>query len=191
LLNLIKFALSLAFGAAIGLGATYVAVKRGHGFGLVRAGPWTAAPRAGSIEADPYARAVTSRTGEIPLGPAEGLMFVARTDDAGAPLKGKCSYRVGGPIPASRYWTLTTNTTAGFLIDNPARRYGFASPEIIRDANGGFSIIVSPSAQAGNWLPIGIASRFLLVLRIYDTPLSTASALDSKAMPSIVQEGCS
>jgi hypothetical protein len=191
LLNLVKFALTLALGAAIGLGVTYAALRRGHGFGLIHAGPWTGAPRAGAIDADPYARAVTAQTGEVPLGAAEGLMFVARTDDAGAPLDGRCSYRVAGPIPTSRYWTLTTDTPAGFLIDNPAHRYGFTSQEIVRDSNGGFAIIVSPSASPGNWLPIGAAGRFVLVLRLYDTPLGTASTLDAKAMPSIAREACS
>jgi len=192
LLTLLKLTLTLILAAALGLGATYLAVQRGRGFGAVSVGAWTAWPMLGSSNADPYARAILSRTGEIPLGLAEGLMFTARTDDAGEPLLAACSYVVAGAMPAGRAWTLTLANVRGFLVDNPARRHGFTSQEIVRAANGGFQIVVSRAARAGNWLPLGSVRQFTLGLRIYDTPLSaTAATLDRTAMPSIKRERCS
>ncbi|MBV9244924.1 MAG: DUF1214 domain-containing protein [Methylobacteriaceae bacterium] len=192
MLNLIKLALTLAVGAALGLGATVLATRDGFGFGAVRAGPWIAWPHIGSSNVDPYARAALSRTGQIPLGLAEGLTFLARTDDAGNPLFGNCTYRIGDPMPPGRYWTLTANTPAGFLIDNPAKHYGFTSQEIVRSADGKFEIVVGRSARPGNWLPMGDVAQFTLVLRIYDTPLSaTAATLDRNAMPAITRDACS
>jgi hypothetical protein len=41
---------------------------------------------------------------------------------------------------------------------NVARRSGFHSREIVRAANGEFAI-VSPSVEAGNWLPSHLSRR--------------------------------
>jgi hypothetical protein len=191
LLNLVKLAFTLVLGAAIGLGATYLSVGRGLGFGAIHARAWTVWPRIGSNDVDPYARAALARSGQIPLGLAEGLMYVAQTDDKLEALSSRCSYRISGPMPTGRYWTLTPNTADGFLIDNPVKRYGFTSREIVRDSDGDWQIVVSPAANAGNWLPIGDIGHFILVLRIYDTTLSaTASTLEPAMMPSIVREHC-
>jgi hypothetical protein len=62
---------------------------------------------------------------------------------------------------------------------------------VARDADGGFTIAVSASAHAGNWLPIGTKGAFALVLRLYDSPVgATAGAIDKRAMPRIAREAC-
>lgn len=190
-LNFLKTLAAVVLGAALGLAATFAAVERGFGFGAVRAGPWTGWPKTGSRDADPYARAVLSRTGETPLGSAEGLGFVARGDSSGALLDPRCDYSVRGPVPAARWWTLSAMTPEGRLIENPARIYGFTSAEIVRGANGGFDIAVSRAARPGNWLPVAPDRPFVLALRLYDTTISaTASALDGISMPVISRGRC-
>lgn len=187
----LKTLLTAAVGTALGLAATYYCVERGFGFGAVRAGPWTAWPRGGSPDADPYARASLARSGELPLGLAEGLTFFAASDSAGAPLSGACVYTVSGPVPPARFWTLGPATKDGALIANSAGRYGFTSAEILRAAGGGFSVTLSRAVQPGNWQPLGAADGFVLTLRLYDTPVSaTAAALSAAAMPDITGSGC-
>lgn len=189
---LLRAGLVLICGTLLGLGATWGAVWKGFGFGAVAAGPWTAWPRAGSREADPYARAALSRTGEVPLDLTEGLTFFARADSAGADLSQRCRYVIAGPVPPARYWTLTVTNSEGALVANTAQRYGFTSAEILRDERGAFSIILSRTARAGNWLPWGGSGAPMLVLRLYDTPVSAAAgALGADALPAIVKEGCS
>jgi hypothetical protein len=191
LLSLFRLIATLILGAALGLAGTYLAVQGGKGFGAVRAGVWTTGPLLGSEAADPYARAIVSHTGEIPLALAEGLMFIARTDETGEPLVATCTYRLSGAMPAARSWTLSLVDRGGYLVDNPAHRYGFTSQEIVRTADGGAQIVVSRSARAGNWLPIGKVAQFLLVLRLYDTPLSATGAnVDKSTMLSIRRDGC-
>ena len=187
----IKVLGAAALGIALGLAATQAAVKDGLGFDQIRAGPWTSSSNAGSQKADPYVKAVLARRAEVPLGLAEGLTFVARTDSAGRRLSGACDYRVGGDTPAARYWTLTVTTPRGELIANAARRYGFTSAEIVRDSKGRFQINVSRSARPGNWLPNGAAGPFALMLEIYDSPITAiASTLDAKSLPTIVKQRC-
>ncbi len=178
-------------GIALGLAATYYSVDRGVRFGAVHAGPWTAFPRAGSIEADPYARAAVSRTAEIPLGLAEGLAFIATTDETGKKLDPRCDYTVGGAIPAARDWTITLMNPQGRLIENQAHHYGFTSAALLRAADGAFIITISRTARSGNWLPLGEAKDFDIVLHLYDTPVSaTAATLGAAAMPSITRGRC-
>ena len=186
-----KFLLVGILGALLGLGVTVAALRGGVGFGAVRAGPWTAWPRAGDANIDPYLRAQLTRSGEIPLGVSEGVSFVAKNDSAGGPLNGACDYAVSGQTPQARYWTLTAMTPRGRLAANPAARNGFTSSEILRAADGGFSIALSHNARPGNWLPLPYGKDFILVLRLYETEFSAgALAFESANLPVIVKGYC-
>lgn len=189
--TLIKVALACVIGLVVGLWATLFSLRNGVSFDTVTIGAWRVSEKAGTAEADPYARAAIERSGEIPLGLGEGLQFLARTDDTGAALDPRCGYLVGRTTPPARYWTLSLVDRRGFPVENPAGRYGFRSSEVLRAADGSFVIAVSASAHPGNWLPIGSKNRFALALRLYDLPVSaTAEAIDKEALPKIVRESC-
>ncbi len=57
---------TFAFAAASGLGATWFATSRNIGFGNVTVGAWTARPRIGTPDVDPYGRAWLARSGDLP-----------------------------------------------------------------------------------------------------------------------------
>lgn len=188
----VKACLACAVGLALGLWSSRQILAEGSPFGVVTIGAWRVAAKAGSTEADPYTRAALERSGEIPLALGEGLQLVARVDDAGRPLDPRCTYRVAPRTPAARYWTLSLVDRNGLPVENAAGRYGFRSSEILREGDGAFSIYVSASAHPGNWLPIGAAQPFALVLRLYDSPLSaTAGGIETSAAPSVGRIGCS
>jgi hypothetical protein len=51
--------------------------------------------------------------------------------------------------------------------------------------------MVSPRARAGNWLPTGGVERYLLVLRLYDTPIGAATRTGRDApMPAVIRKAC-
>lgn len=177
-------------GLALGLLATFVSLNSGYGFDPLRAGPWTAWPAVGGAEIDPYARAVVARSGEAPLGRDQGLAFIADEDSDGGPLDGACEYRIVDPLPAARFWTLSLATPMGALIDNPTGRYGFSSLDVLRGEGGSFEIAVARNARAGNWLSPGDARRFVVMLRLYDTPLDTDAHPDPQSFPKIVKLKC-
>ena len=186
-----KVFLTVFAGLALGFALTFVSVDRGFGFGAVQAGPWVGSPKSGSRDSDPYTRAALARSGETPLGSAEGLSFLARNDSQGAPLDPRCEYAVRGPAPSARWWTLTLMSAEGRLPDTATGVHGFTSSEIIRDANGGFEITLAQRARPGNWLPIANSKPFVLAFRLYDTTVSaTSSALDAAAMPQINRKRC-
>jgi hypothetical protein len=181
---------SLAVAALVGLGGTWMALTQGQAYGGVTIGSWTAWPRNGTSSIDPYARAMVARSGELPVGSGDGVAFQARHDDAGQPLDGRCDTTLIGGTPQARYWTLTLYDLDGRLVANSVQRQGFTSHEIVRRANGTFEIVVGPRARPGNWLPTGRIERYLLVLRLFDTPIGTATRGRDVTMPAITRKAC-
>jgi hypothetical protein len=182
---------ALAVAAAIGLGMTWLAVTRGIAYGAVTLGAWTAWPKNGTPGIDPYARAMIARSGELPVGSGDGVAFYARADDADQPLDGRCDVLLSGSTPQARYWTITLYDPEGRLVANTMHRHGFTSQEIIRRAVGSFDIVAGARARPGNWLPTGGVERYLLVLRLYDTPVGVATRSVREApMPAISKRAC-
>ena len=178
-------------GLALGLVATAMTLDRAWDPGQQMVGPWS---RQGPIEAptsDPYRRALLAVTGQVSLALNEGIVFQAQRDDSGFRLLRSCSYRVAGAMSKARFWTLSVIDQDGRVIDNPARRYGFTSSNVVRDLSGTMSVVLGPEARPGNWLPTPGAGPMTLVLRLYDTPLSDREGGSAAAVtPSIERLSC-
>jgi hypothetical protein len=112
-------------------------------------------------------------------------------DDSGRPLDGRCQVTLTGTTPPARFWTLTLYDLNGELVANAANRFGFTSEEIVRHADGNFEVVVAPQSRPGNWLPTGGIDRYVLVFRLYDTPVGVATRAGREApMPSIRNRVC-
>jgi hypothetical protein len=160
-------------------------------FGTLTIGAWTAWPRTGTQDIDPYARAAIARSGELPTGSGDGVTFLARADDSGRVLDGRCDVVLSGTTPQARFWTVTLYDPAGRLVANSIDRYGFTSQEIVRRSDGSFEIVIAPKARAGNWLPTGGIERYVLTLRLYDTPVGVATRAAREApMPALAVRSC-
>ncbi|MEH3144749.1 MAG: DUF1214 domain-containing protein [Methylobacterium frigidaeris] len=186
---------ALLLGACLGLASANWATRGRYPFGGVALNAWTAWPRIGSRDADPYARAIDARTGEIPLALGEGLVLTATQDDAGQRLDPGCRYAVSGTTPPARAWTLAVerrHPARATATGGPPPRTGFTSTEILRDRGGGFALALSPTVQPGNWLPMPPGEGSIrLVLRLYDTPVAASTGvLEREGVPSITRLGC-
>ncbi|HUI20097.1 MAG TPA: DUF1214 domain-containing protein [Methylocella sp.] len=186
-----KFLLAACIGVLLGLGVTFVEIEHGKGFSAIEAGPWTGWPRSEASQIDPYTRAILAYSGKIFLSESEAMSFVAHGDSSGAEFDPACDYVMKGEIPPARYWTLTLLSPAGALIANTADRQGFTSSEVLRASDGRFEITLSRHARPGNWLPLSPTSKFILVLRLYDSELgATEAALDAAHMPVLIRGRC-
>lgn len=118
-------------------------------------------------------------------------MFTADIDETGAPLLTRCDYILESPIPGARFWTLTPMTSKGALAPTGNDRTGLTSAEIVRDSAGRFEIIASTQARPGNWLALPTEPRFMLALRLYDTPASSlAAAMSVSQLPQLRRGRC-
>jgi len=182
---------TFAVAAIVGLGSTWLVLNYGVRYGSVQIGAWSAWPKTGTTDIDPYAKAGVARSGELPIGLGDGVAFYASKDDNGRQLDGRCDVVIEGITPQARYWTMTLYNRDGQLIANSANRYGFTSQEIVRNAVGRFKITAAPRVRAGNWLPTAALEHLVLVLRLYDTPVGVATRAGREApMPSITQGNC-
>jgi hypothetical protein len=182
---------SLALAAVIGLGLTWLSLSQGVTLGALRIGAWVAQPKAGTADVDPYARAEFERGGWLPTGLGDGVAFAARADSNGRTLDGRCEVTIGGITPQARYFTVALYSYDGKLLANSIGRSGFTSQELVRNSDGSFQISVSPRARPGNWLPTGGIERYVLVLRLYDTPIGITTRTEREApMPAIATGPC-
>ena len=183
--------LALLIATVVGLGATWMTATRGTELGTLTIGAWTARPKTGNSDIDPYSRATITRNGELPIGTGDGIAFSATSDDKNKPLDGRCDVVVSGVTPAARFWTLTLYDRQGHLVANSLQRYGFTSQEIVRSADGSFEVRIASRSRSGNWLPTGGIERYALMLRLYDTPVGVATRTQRDApMPAIATMGC-
>lgn len=187
--TLLRIVIAVLIGIILGLLVTIRSLDLASRGTLV--GTWRTAPRDGSGRVGPYGLAAVSRAGLLPLGESEGLSFVARTDSGGATLDGRCGYTVEGPMPPARFWTLSLLDPAGFPLANPAERFAFSSAEVLRYDKVPVAVTISPEARTGNWLPTGTQDRFVLMLRLYDTSLTSGGTdFSSLKMPTIARGAC-
>jgi hypothetical protein len=188
---LLRLAATLLAGLAGGLALTFLALQNDLRFDRVENGPWSAWLRPAGTAFDPYARANLARTGELPLTLGEGIMLVARTDSAGAPLDLACRYSLAGVVPAARLWTLAAYRPDGMLAASPAGRHHLTSAQVLRQQDGAVAVRIGRETSAGNWLPVSGRGAFVLVLRLYDSPLSASSgSVRLTRLPAITREGC-
>ncbi len=180
-----------ALAAAIGLGTTWLMLERGVSAGALTIGAWSARPKTGTSEIDPYARAQVERTGALPMGLGDGVIFIATADDNRRTLDGRCDVVIAGTTPQARFFTLTLYDLAGRLVPNVLNRNSFTSQELIRNGDGSFEISVGPRARPGNWLPTGGIERYILMLRLYDTPVGIATRAGRETpMPAVTTGRC-
>ncbi|MCI0600019.1 MAG: DUF1214 domain-containing protein [Beijerinckiaceae bacterium] len=186
-----KFLSAGAVGLLLGVFITWAVVERGKGFGSVEVGPWTNWSRTGKLEIDPYSRAILAYSGEMPLSESDGSSFIAYGDSNGEEFNSACDWVMQGEVPNARYWTLTLLSPAGTPIANRAGRQGFTSSEILRAGDGQFEITISRHARPGNWLPTGNSSKFVLILRLYDSDLGAPVETQHAArMPRLLKGHC-
>lgn len=187
----------------MGIGSAYIVLDGNLRFGKVELGQWNVWPLAGEPTADPYTKAYLARSGTVWMTVTEGLSLATGSDSDGKPLLGSCTYELSGQVPRGRLWTLApqgkarSNSAGGIsevgdgVWDSDLAGDTFiSSSDIVWNEDETLTIMISREAKPGNWLRLSTPGRFRLMLRIYDTPL-TSGALDSAIRtPLITRRDC-
>ena len=177
-------------GAAIGAGGAVSSVRSASLGMQTMIGPWATGRDFGSAEASPYIRAVVALRGLLALPATEARYYTAITDDTGAPLEGRCSYRVeGGALPA-RWWSLTLYDPAGYLVENKPNIYSVGSVSLPLPELARWKLAIAPGQQPGHWLPTGGIDRFHLTLRAYLPADRGRTDFTAQQLPRITKGGC-
>jgi len=179
-----------AMAVLVGVGSAWLWLTRVGPSGI-DAGVWRVNLLAGSPNADAYTRARVALGALLALDRRETLYYIARTDELGEPLRAQCRYRVSGPAPAARWWSITAYDEDFFLFENAARRYSVNVETAPRDAQGEMAFEVGPAAVNGTRadLPTTGDGSLLLTLRLYNPAVSLQRAPDSLVAPRIESVG--
>lgn len=191
---LVRVAVAVLAGAAGGYFSAQKVIADGvDGWFTINNGPWKAWTSAGTPDSDPYTKAHFALRGEIPLSRFEAISYQTSTDSEGSPIRLDCLYEIEGQLLASRTWSLS-------LIDEDAigtppkgtnLRRSFNADNIVRNTDGSFTVILSPTTRPGNWLPLQGISTAALELTII-SPLEGARADPATfPVPLITKGACS
>lgn len=188
---IVPIVLILLAGLFLGGSTAWYSIQHANRIGAINIGPWTAFPFASADQIDPYTIARGVAEGTVPLGATEGLSFEAFTDSMGEALSLACEYRIEGSTPPAKLWTLVTYEDSGRPVaPAPGGRSSIYSNAVIHFPNGTFMIDVSRYPRPGNWLAVSGDGSFRIVLRIYDTPITSSAGAERPPMPQIVREEC-
>jgi hypothetical protein len=180
-------AVSIAGGGA----SVWYALKANEGIGALTIDGWTTFPSLGTADADPYSKARVARDGILALGRAEGLTFSAGRDAQGDALRRECTYRIEGPVPPARFWTLYATDQTGTMIRAYERRPGaLHSYQLTRRADNSVEISAGAHPSPGNWLAISGSGPMKLVLSFFDTPVASGGGASDVVLPAIHRLSC-
>ena len=179
---------------SVGAGSAWLAVRSQLDSGGVMAGVWRTSTLAGSSDADIYTRAVIAVGALLALNRDETMYYVATSDSTGRALRSRCRYRISGPAPDARWWSLTAYAEDRFLFPNAERRYSLNGGTAPLDARGHFTFESGPTPPAGNpptvpWLPTPGDRGLSFTLRLYNPAAGLAAAPASLAAPVIERMG--
>ena len=186
-LTLLTIVLALGGGAA----SVLYALRTPEGVGSVTIAGWTTYPDMGTPEANPYSKARAAFDGQLALGRAEGLAFVAQSDADGKPLRRECRYQVAGNLPPARIWTFYAIDKDLAAISSGTRMgNSLNSQAVLFQPDNSLLLAVSRRPEPGNWLAVSGSGPMSLVLTLYDTPVAGSSIAANIALPRIVAMGC-
>lgn len=181
----------MALGVALGVVSAAVAGYGSFRFGGVSVGPWRTNRNIGGTSASPWLRAAVALGGFLALDRRETLYFTASDDDSGRSLSRRCTYRLEGPQPSARWWSVTVYGADGFLVPNRARRYSVGSDAQRPDTP--VRIDLAPRSDDAATIPLGDApvdARFSLTLRLYEPSIPVAGDPASARLPHIRRVSC-
>jgi len=132
---------------------------------------------------DALSIARTAQFGPFPMGSSQVTYYVALADSSGERLRGDARYRLHGPLPRTRFWSIAAYDETGYLFENPAQKYSLSSERLASSddpaaeavqafAAGRLDLTVGVPGGAPGTLPTGSGPMFL-VFRVYqpETPL--------------------
>ncbi|HHN66509.1 MAG TPA: DUF1214 domain-containing protein [Thermopetrobacter sp.] len=179
----LKFIITIILGLALGYASALHMAGGAAGSGAVRAGGWVIWPRAGAVDASPYAKLHYAARRILPPSHLHVLEFTARRDDTDTALDGDCHYVLTGKLPAAQWWRLTLAGADGDVSS-------ISSFHALHDADGMTRVRIAATLRAGNWLKAPAGESFTLVLRLYGVSPLIRDRVIRRAPLTITREEC-
>jgi hypothetical protein len=182
----------LALIAAFAAGTASAGYAITHWLNLAgqKSGPWQRLTGLSAADADPYTKAFDHISGQLPMGSAEGQIYIASKDSTGNVLNGDCQYNVASEIPSARLFTVHAQTPEGSLIVAKAPLQGALHSDQLLFSPTAFAISIAATAKPDNWLALQTDGPFNLVLTYYDVAAINDDTGNSTRLPRINKGSC-
>lgn len=181
----------LVAGTALGVGSAMMMIRGGTMIGRIDNGQWISSRTIGSVDADPYTRALIARIGLLGLNQNETIYYNRTTDEEGRALDAGCLYRAeGGTMPA-RWWSITLYAPDSFLAVNGDDHPSIDATSIAAAADGRWRARIAPTqGGAANWISSKNAGAFSLSIRLYNPEVAVRDHMADVPLPRIIRESC-
>ena len=190
----LRYSVCILLGVAGGAVYAVHQVRTGDMGRQVINGPWRANTDNGTADASALSRARVALFGLLALPAKEAMYFTAHTDSDGAPLNGRCTYRVIGGELDARWWSVTLYKGEGWLVKNAANRWSIGSGNIAMNESNppSWQFWVGPKAPKDDpqYLPTGGTAQFDLTLRTYHPQGALLTDPAKAKLPTIKNEAC-
>lgn len=164
---------------AAGAGSAWLVLRNQLDRGGLSVGAWRTSTLAGSPDADLYTRAAVALGALLALNRDETIYYMATADSDGQVLRSRCRYRISGPPPPARWWSITAYAEDRFLFDAPGGRYSVNGRAALLDGQGRFAVETGPTAPsppgAMPWLPTPGDRGLQFALRLYNPDRAVAA----------------
>lgn len=157
---------------------------------LVKAGPWYR-DKEQAMYRNPLDIARVARFGPFPVLPSEVTYLWTNEASTGERLRAGSDYRVCGPAPNARFWSLTAYTDEGYFFPNAERRFSVSSESLRADGQTPpapgepICLTVGPAASGARAIHTSGEGGVSLILRLYQSADGFLETLDAGAVPSI------
>ena len=185
-----SFIALVLLGVALGLGSLAAVVAAILAPYEERYGPWEGTGIVGRVPRNAWERVATATRGLVGLPRSETIYLEASVDEDGRAFEPGCAYRISGPPPPARWWSLTPYDADWELIPNPDGVYSLGSHNAVLDEHGRFSVLLHPGAAGHGELPLDDEPGTWLVLRLYHPEPSVSERLGEIEWPRIRRESC-
>lgn len=189
-----RYGICILLGLVGGTALAVQQVRSNYADKQVRNGPWSVNTDQGTDKASAMTRAKVAMNGLLALPAKEAMYYIARTDNDGAPLDGRCTYRIDGRELEARWWSITLYKGEGWLVKNAANRWSIGSGSIAtNDSNPlTWQFWVGPNAPKNDpqYLPTGGTPKFDLTLRAYHPRGALLGDPAKATLPTIKKEHC-
>lgn len=184
--------LALVLFVGILLGTVTAQQAIGGRFGLTTQskGPWTVWPTAVQPRIDPYTRAHQLFYAFLPPNRFETLEFEARIDSDGRGLDENCTYRVRGPMPRARWWSLLAVSGDRQSEEPEHRSHGLIAQQVVYEPDGTFQVVLSSEPQTGNWIKPPDSGPPVLLMRLYSPEPALRRGPLGGDLPAVERQVC-
>lgn len=181
----------LVVGLALGIGSAMLIIRGGAMIGRIDNGHWISSHTIGSVDADPYTRALIARIGLLGLNQNETIYYNRTVDEDGRVFDAGCVYRAeGGSLPA-RWWSITLYAPDSFLAVNGDDHPSIDATSIVAAADGRWHARIAATRDgAANWISSKNGDAFSLSIRLYNPEAAARQGMETVALPRIVRESC-